>query len=262
MTDSQRLPTTRFGCGTDGRFLSGEQHENWKNSLPPEEVNKQYGSWTVVSDQIQRRNRRIYALARCRCGKEGWKFLESLQRGQSTQCHSCARRKYPEMSKDENSLLRRCESASSRCQRTTDPSFQNYGARGIQFRFKSPREMCLYLLELAPIGEWVEKEIDRIDNNGHYERGNIRPATSQENRLNRRRTQWVTYRGQQVCQHHLWHLIKTDHPDFSFCCGKVTRLLKSGWDPNLIHTYQRVGSRRSMTCTMPDPAIVSQYQKS
>lgn len=261
MTDSGQHPTTRFGCGTDGRFLSGKLHENWKDSLPPEEVGKKYGSWTVTSDEIQRRKGRIYALAQCKCGKEGWKFLENLQRGLSAQCKSCSLRKFPEMTPDERKLFRRCESASYRCGNPADKAYRDYGARGIQFLFKSPRDMLKHLLELAPVQEWGPKEIDRINNDGHYERGNIRPATATENNLNRRSTRWVTYQRQQVCQNHLWHLIKTDHPCFDFGPAKVRVLLQEGWAPDQIHTYQRKGLRRSTTCITPDPAIVSLYRE-
>lgn len=103
-------------------------------------------------------------------------------------------------------------------------------------------------------------EVDRIDNNGHYRPGNIRRATQALNRQNRRRTVWVEYHGQRVVQAHLWHLIKTDYPEFSFGPAKVRTLLKQGMKPEDIPSYQRCGGRRSTTLDTPDPVIVSLYR--
>jgi hypothetical protein len=63
-------------------------------------------------------------------------------------------------------------------------------------------------------------------------------------------------------QAHLWHLIKTDHPEFEFGPGKVRTLLQEGMSPDAIPSYKRVGSRRSTTSGTPDPAIVSLYRES
>jgi len=75
---------------------------------------------------------------------------------------------------------------SSMKQRCTDPEhnrYYRYGGRGIELRFTSD-EFVDYVtnkLQVDPRG----LEIDRIDNNGHYERGNIRFVTAKENCANR-----------------------------------------------------------------------------
>ncbi len=74
-----------------------------------------------------------------------------------------------------------------RCTNPNHPAFHNYGGRGIQNRFKSLDEFRDYVIDelrIDPRG----LQIDRIDNDGHYEKGNIRFVTARENSNNRRST--------------------------------------------------------------------------
>lgn len=69
--------------------------------------------------------------------------------------------------------------------RITNPIDQNKCYKGIKNKFKSSDEFINYVvnvLKVDPRG----LQIDRIDNNGHYEKGNIRFITAKENCRNRR----------------------------------------------------------------------------
>ena len=74
-------------------------------------------------------------------------------------------------------------------QRCTDPEvdgYEYYGGRGIKCLFKSSNEFINYVineLQIDPRG----LQIDRIDTNGHYEKGNIRFVTAKVNANNRRK---------------------------------------------------------------------------
>jgi hypothetical protein len=72
--------------------------------------------------------------------------------------------------------------ARSRCTNQNGDAWENYGGRGIEFRFKSYEEF------LAEVGRkpGPEYSLDRIDVNGHYEPGNVRWATPTEQVHNRR----------------------------------------------------------------------------
>ena len=73
-----------------------------------------------------------------------------------------------------------------RCNNSRNSEYKNYGGRGIRCLFKNADEFVDYVinkLQVDPFG----LTIDRIDNDGNYEPGNIRFVTHKENCNNRRK---------------------------------------------------------------------------
>lgn len=64
--------------------------------------------------------------------------------------------------------------------------------------FVGPTECAVWVRKHLPHRDYVGVELDRIDNNGHYEPGNLRLATRGEQVRNRRNTVWVTWRGERT----------------------------------------------------------------
>jgi hypothetical protein len=67
-----------------------------------------------------------------------------------------------------------------RCNSPNDSKYRWYGGKGVELRFKNSQEFVDYVvneLRVDPRG----LTIDRIDNNGHYEKGNIQFITAAEN---------------------------------------------------------------------------------
>lgn len=71
--------------------------------------------------------------------------------------------------------------AKKRCTNPNDDKWNDYGGRGIQFKFDS---FAAFLTELGsrPIG----KTLNRINNDGHYEPGNVNWASYSEQNRNQR----------------------------------------------------------------------------
>ena len=71
--------------------------------------------------------------------------------------------------------------ARQRCNNPNNTDYKNYGSRGIKFLFNSFEEFYAELGDRPP-----GLSLDRKDVNGHYEKGNVRWATSKEQAQNKR----------------------------------------------------------------------------
>jgi hypothetical protein len=84
-----------------------------------------------------------------------------------------------------------------RCENPNHDRYAEYGGRGIAMcqRWRESFEAFK-----ADLGErpGPEYSIERINNERGYEPGNCRWATDAEQRLNQRRTRWVTYQGETI----------------------------------------------------------------
>jgi len=72
-----------------------------------------------------------------------------------------------------------------RCHNPRNPNFKNYGARGIRVFEQWQRSFAAFRFWVGPSPS-PQHSIDRIDNDGHYEPGNVRWATPKEQNANRR----------------------------------------------------------------------------
>lgn len=66
--------------------------------------------------------------------------------------------------------------AKARCTNPRAPAFKHYGARGIEFRFTDFRQF----IDTVGLRPSPQHSLDRIDNDGYYEPGNVRWATHKE----------------------------------------------------------------------------------
>lgn len=73
-----------------------------------------------------------------------------------------------------------------RCNNSKAKDYDRYGGRGIKIKFKNANEFINYVINELKIDP-RELQTDRINNNGHYESGNIRFVTAKVNMNNRRK---------------------------------------------------------------------------
>lgn len=77
-----------------------------------------------------------------------------------------------------------------RCTNPNNPCYRDYGGRGISVCAEW-RSYDRFLLDVGKRPS-PKHSIDRIDNNGDYEPGNVRWATQSEQNRNTRRTRYIT----------------------------------------------------------------------
>ena len=86
--------------------------------------------------------------------------------------------------------LERCvDSIRQRCYNTKHPQYTDYGGRGITChwqRYGSRQEFIRWIVDNLGERPSPQHSIDRIDNEGNYEPGNLRWATKKEQIENRR----------------------------------------------------------------------------
>jgi hypothetical protein len=107
-----------------------------------------------------------------------------------------------------------------RCYDRNDDSYSRYGKRGITVckQWHDPLQF------FADVGHQPRKgmSIDRINNNGNYEPGNVRWATALQQSNNRSSNKWITLKGETRTQAEWCRIYKINPPTV---CVRVKR----GW---------------------------------
>lgn len=148
-------------------------------------------------------------------------------------------------------LVRRCVAMSQRCQNPNHKHFKNYGGRGIEFRFTSSRAAAGWIWANLPrVPNMPNIQIDRIDNDGHYEPGNLQWATKRMNVCNTRRGGWVA----------MSHKLRAEHPEVLYADKTLRNLFTAGLTQEQIvdRFYQPSDKPKGIygRRTPPDPRIV------
>lgn len=109
-----------------------------------------------------------------------------------------------------------------RCQNSRDPAYKNYGGRGISVCEAWKRSFFAFLGDVGrrPSNKY---SIDRVNNNGNYEPGNVRWATRAEQSRNTRRNVLITFRGETIP---LCDWVSRLHLRYGLV---LDRMLKLGW---------------------------------
>lgn len=219
-------------------------------------VGSLYGWVTIISPE--RRYTQgwsgAYVLTQCRgCQAEQWTNWSNLSRGKTAGCQPCSQPLNPH-AKTRKTL----RAAQSRCTKPSDRYYRHYGGRGIQFNFDSLDSAEAWVVE--NLGDAAEgMSLDRVNNDGHYEPGNLRWASMSQQCRNQRRTRLSYY----------------DPAFWPYAELTVRRKLREGQtreqiieDAQLAVEERRKGWRtieerlQSMTYSMPGHIIVSPSQTS
>lgn len=157
-----------------------------------------FGRLLVLEESTPRNGRRHY-LCRCSCGKEKSISAKCLRNGDTKSC-GCLQIEIASRPKSHGmSYTRTYRSWSNMVQRSTNANnerFKDYGGRGVGI-CKRWLTFSNFLYDMGEAPEGME--IDRINNNKGYAKGNCRWATPTQNNRNKRSNFMVKYKGQTKC---------------------------------------------------------------
>ena len=147
-----------------------------------------YGRLTVVKRAPKEKNIKPKWECLCECGEITIVFGYVLRRGATESC-GCLANELSSIRETTHGATRTAEwrsyhAAKNRCQNENNDAYDRYGGRGIEFRFSSFEEF----FEELGFKPTTKHSVDRIENNGHYEAGNVKWSTAKEQANNRRKS--------------------------------------------------------------------------
>ena len=199
-----------------------------------------------------------------KCGTINFKRLSGLFYGVPTSCDFC---RLLHRTPQETLLAKKFSAMLSRCNSQDTDDYRFYGARGISVDFGSFDEFKEYME-----GEFGDQlysdgvEIDRVDNNGNYARGNLRLVSHFDNCLNTRRVKHVNYLGRDVPSGHVWHLIRHlirhDFPWWNCSSGHLRILMieRGMTVPEILLNLPPKSNWRKAADTPPSARVVALYR--
>jgi hypothetical protein len=167
---------------------------------------RRFGRWLVVGPSRSQRfgalgKPKIQWFCRCDCGAERWVFSDVLRRGGSLSCGCLCR----EISRSRGThymsktpIYRVWRSMISRCENSNNSQFHLYGGRGVTVCRRWRESFAAFRDDMGQ-KPTSSHSLDRIDNNGNYEPGNVRWATAKEQAANLRKNVNLTHDGETLC---------------------------------------------------------------
>lgn len=154
-------------------------------------VGCRFGRLVVVGVAPQR-HRQDRWLCRCDCGGE--KIVSTSHLGATTLSCGCLRKEIAARKATKHGAAtgkfapeyRPWLNMKTRCRYENRRDYKNYGARGITVYEPWQRDFAAFRAYIGP-RPTRQHSIERIDNDGNYEPGNVRWATTSEQNKNKRR---------------------------------------------------------------------------
>ncbi len=158
-------------------------------------VGQQYGRLLVLSraPNASEKDTNARWVCQCECGRKSVAYGQDLKRGKVVSCGCWNTQKRITHGMARTNVNAVWRSMRDRCNNQKNAAYVNYGGRGIRVceRWDS-FENFLADMGSRPNGY----SIDRIDNNGNYEPGNCRWATTKQQMNNQRRNRVIELNGE------------------------------------------------------------------
>ena len=199
----------------------------YKSKYPPVLVGNRYKRLTVLS--MTKRDRWIGALCQCDCGNVLVVRAASLGTGNTKSC-GCLKIKIDReihikhgetVAGRTTKEYRAYRAIMTRCYNNKYFGYRDYGGKGITV-CRSWLESFSNFLKDVGRAPSPTHSLDRIDNNGNYEPGNVRWATPAEQSRNTSRTRLITFHGETLC-------VRDWSKNLGLGLNTVDRRLGIGW---------------------------------
>jgi hypothetical protein len=183
-------------------------------------------------------------LCLCDCGNEKVIRSQPLRLGLTRSC-GCLQRETSRAQGKKNAThgmkrtpeWRAWSSMKKRCENPKVPGYKDYGGRGITFH-ESWKSFEQFYADVGPRPS-PSHSLDREDNNGNYEPGNVRWATGFEQGQNKRNNHIVTAFGRTGPLSSFFERGSMCH-EYDLA---LQRILKSGWEAELAISLPPMDSR-------------------
>jgi len=155
-------------------------------------TSERFGCLTVL--HVDPRKKRRYWVCKCDCGNTVSRIEGHLKKGAVACCRTCPHHGKNKHGKIDTKEYRAWVDMKQRCHNPNNPRFKDYGARGIAV---CERWADSFVNFISDVGYAPNKKysLDRVDNDGNYEPGNVKWSSPVEQQNNQRRTLWVTHNG-------------------------------------------------------------------
>lgn len=181
---------------------------------------KRFNSFIILKIEPKTSNQR-QVLTVCDCGSTAVRPLYRVASGSTKACNAC-KKGLIKISK--NPLYEIWRGIKARCFCTTDTGYKNYGGRGISMHEEWVNNATAFIEYCSKNGWAKGLQVDRIDNSGNYEPGNIRFVTAQENMSNTRMNKYCTLDGVKMT---LSQASRALGKDRTYLCAVQTRAIHS-----------------------------------
>lgn len=148
------------------------------------------------------RGKKLAWLCRCDCGNLTIANASNLRSGNTTSC-GCFHMEqlvsqHTTHGRSRQIIYRNWATMIQRCKNPKMQNYERYGGRGISVCDEWQQSFELFYAYVSTLSHFGEagRTLDRIDNEGYYEPGNVRWATVTEQNRNTRNSRLITYKGE------------------------------------------------------------------